>query len=93
MAKALTITCDASPLTTFAELLQLGLKFVHAPLGICDPPLELVRFEHDTDPARADELVVRLYPSDALLCFTAACLAGNLNLGSVQEPSHDVLQK
>jgi len=40
---------------------------------------ELARFEVSDSPARAGHLLIRLYPSDSFLLFTAALAAGDIN--------------
>jgi len=77
------LTCDSAPLLTFLALVKLGLhranKVVDFPFSLSDRPQELVRIEVDADAAGADEMVVRLYPSDRLLRFAATAGAGNLD--------------
>jgi hypothetical protein len=74
---SIELQCDASPLTAFIELLQCALESRKRPLGRGDLPAELARLEAGDDATRAGQLRVRLYPSDALLRFAAACWAGD----------------
>ena len=90
MAKAtMEILCDAGPFCSFANLLQRALKLFHLPFDRTDLPEELIRFENDFDATDAGHLIMRLYPSDALLDFTAAFFARNINLRVIEESVHE----
>jgi len=75
MEKTVTveISCDASPFLAFANLVKSRLEVIETPLSIPNSALELIRLESDLDPARAHEVAVCLYPSDAFLAAVAAC--------------------
>jgi hypothetical protein len=83
------ILVDTSPLLTFTHLVQRALETIEAPLDLGDFPLDPVRLQDDPRPAGADHLLMRFYPSDRLLDFTAAIFAGNLNVGFIEETGHN----
>lgn len=85
----LSITGDATPFLLFAELFELGLKTSEGPLDLGQLPSELLRIESNVSAARAAELLIVFYPSDALLRFTAARLAGKLDLDRIKDLLHD----
>ena len=74
----INLHCDASPLTSFAELLKLGLKGGDRSFCLNDLGTELVRSEVDDLSASTGEVIVRLYPSDAFLRLAATLVAGQL---------------
>jgi hypothetical protein len=84
----LAILCDPSPFLLFAELFKRALEASQRPLSLGDLGFELARFETDHGPAGAGEITVRLYPSDAFLCFAATALAGDFNLCGIEKTSH-----
>ena len=80
------INCDTRPLLAYVELLE---KSFGGLLKTLDLPPELVRVESDTSTAATGELMVRLYPSDALLSFAAALGARDANCRAVEKSGHD----
>jgi hypothetical protein len=76
-----TITCDASPLLSFVKSLK-------GTVNLCNLPSKLIRLEHDFSTAKAREVIVRLYPSNAFLRFAAAGIARDFNLGVIDNSSH-----
>jgi len=79
-SNSLKLSCDTSPLLLFTKLLETVLKGSERSLSLCDLGFELFRVENDHDPARAGEVVVRLYPSDRFMMLAAAFLAEDFDL-------------
>ncbi|MGD1276759.1 MAG: hypothetical protein ABR964_06000 [Tepidisphaeraceae bacterium] len=65
-------------------VLQFPLEVLKGIFRFLDTPSEIVRLKADHLPTVTGKFVVRLYPSDAFLRFTAALRAWNRNLGIVK---------
>jgi hypothetical protein len=81
---AITLKCDSSAvdsvldeLDSLVHSLDGCVKFRNSGINLSDLPDESVRLESNNLPTDTGELVVRLYPTDLLLCFLAACRARN----------------
>jgi len=85
------IMCDAQPFTSFFKVLQRFLQVSPNALDFSDFGSELVRIEHDASAANTGELLVRLYPSDALLCFAGAVFARDCNFLIIDETGHSAV--
>jgi hypothetical protein len=69
----LLIACDLNPLRyLLAQILRQALKLGEFPFDIGKLGPKIARFECDRGPAGAHQLIVRGYPSDALLDLAAA---------------------
>lgn len=68
---------DSSPVLMFVELFRRALKERDPSGGAHDLPTELCRVESGDRPAQAGALALTLYPSDVLLRYAAALLAGD----------------
>ena len=79
------IKVDSEPLISFLEILKRFSQVIDSAVDLPDFPDCLVRTESDRDPTNADVLIVRFYPSDALLRFSAAVFALNRDLDLVRE--------
>ena len=90
MDRTLNIVCDPAPIVLFTELFKRALEASQRPLDLGELCFELARLETDNGSAGAGELTVRLYPSDAFLCFAAAALAGDLKFGGIEKTSHNI---
>lgn len=71
----LTIACVSIPLLLFAQLFECVLQARQRTLNFADLTFELARVESDFNSTGTGEFTVRLYPSDAFLCFVAALFA------------------
>lgn len=78
-----TLRCDAAPLLSALQaVLDASGAQGRAQLGdrlfrLCKFPDQLVAIKVDADPAAADQVIVRLDPSDRLLGLVAASGARN----------------
>lgn len=89
--EALTLSLDAAPLALFIELFERALQGHPAPLDVGDLPEELGRVERSDRATPAGELAVIAYPSDGFLRYAATVLAGDVDLGVVEDTGHEDL--
>jgi hypothetical protein len=82
------IICDAQPLISFAKVLERFLEFRKGTLCLGDLGFEVARVDSDVGSTGTGEVVVRLYPSDALFRFAGAVLAGDFDFCGVEESRH-----
>lgn len=87
------IICDSRPLVLFAEVFKAVLQIRKRSLDLRDLGFELARAELNVGAAGTDELVMRLYPSNAFLRLATAVLAGKFDLGTIKETNHKHLRK
>jgi hypothetical protein len=77
-AETITIRCDPSPfIAALEQLSKIALEVGDGLLGVPKFVEEVGCINFDVRPAGANELMVRLEPSDALLRFGSALRARN----------------
>lgn len=79
--KTLTLNCNTNtkPLMGYIALLEHLIKLGKLSFDLSDLSFELARVDTYNSATSTGELLVTLYPSDSLLCFIAAALAGDTN--------------
>jgi hypothetical protein len=85
-ATVVYLNMDARPFVAFMNLFGSFLKTLPRPAHAPKLPRESIRTESDPLPACANHVMVRFYPSDALLDFAAALWARNRNRRSLDHP-------
>lgn len=80
---------DASPLRLFAEFVETALEVKEGTFNFRDFGSELLRIETEESATIADEFIIHLYPSDRFMRAAAAVFAGDGNLSSIENRSHD----
>jgi len=82
--QVLTLRVNEKPFLLLIEVLQSALEARKLRLNVGDLPAEIGRVEVNHSATSAGELTMTVYPSDALLDFAAAVLAGQLDLTIVK---------
>jgi hypothetical protein len=77
--KTLTFNCNTKPLMGYIALLEHLIELGKLSFDLSDLSFELARIDTYNSATSTGELFITLYPSDSLLCFVAAALAGDTN--------------
>ena len=88
METTVKIICDAQPFISFAETLESFLQRRERLFDFSDLRFELTRVECDLGTAGTGKVLVRLYPSDALLGFAGAIFARDFNFSTIEKVTH-----
>ena len=83
------IECDAQPLVLFTEIFQSFLQRSERLFDFSNFGFELARIDCDFNTATTGKVFVRLYPSDAFLCFAGTIFAGDFDFSAIKKVSHN----